>query len=467
MISALAIKHDVPAAAPMAVGSATDSPRGSFTAAIHAALESGSYPSSAIAAVTSEAVAAGEAVATADAAAPGIQNPATGKKVGAEASDIISSRDPDLLQTGYVDRRNDAANTVTADGKLSTLGKVAEGQSVVTAAAPENSRHALVAESKPSPSSNTSSSPNPGPTQSEVATPPLRSNAPFGNGVADAGVEAAAGDKAGHANAGRNGAAELVAPANTTAEAPVPVEPINVYTFAAPVVAAAVADGSARIPRDARLAQSASMDQGEKLLSASSRSRSSALASVSGGQGEGGMGFVSQGAVRTETAMTVLFGAALSQGAPIATPLQGAESISSALLDTANGDEWIDQLAHDIAATQNDDGLLNFTLLPRHLGRINVTMQQGNEGLAFHIAAENEAALGMLVAVQGKLIDELRQNGVRVASADVSTGGSGTSTAGQGGEQRAPSRPYQPIETAPPAAGANLTRTNQQRGRLA
>ena len=89
------------------------------------------------------------------------------------------------------------------------------------------------------------------------------------------------------------------------------------------------------------------------------------------------------------------------------------------LLNLGDDNRWIASLAQDIAALQGDDGLLQFQLLPRHLGRIEVSVQTGADGVSVRVAAENAAAQSVLMAAQTRLVDDLRNNGVRIVAADI------------------------------------------------
>lgn len=122
------------------------------------------------------------------------------------------------------------------------------------------------------------------------------------------------------------------------------------------------------------------------------------------------------GAGPSDAAMTVSFGATLSSATSTASfPV---EIVQTRIIDTTSGDQWIAEVAREIAAMQRDDGTLSFRLLPAHLGRVDVTMQNGSEGIAIRIAAENEAAASLMAAAQPKLVEELRQGGVRIAGAE-------------------------------------------------
>src|SRR3546814_13034635 len=80
---------------------------------------------------------------------------------------------------------------------------------------------------------------------------------------------------------------------------------------------------------------------------------------------------------------------------------------------------WIDQLARDIAATKSDSGDISFRLMPRHLGRLDVAMRMEGEGVSLKMDTHHEATAKIVTTAQGRLVEELRQQGVRVAGAEV------------------------------------------------
>lgn len=151
-------------------------------------------------------------------------------------------------------------------------------------------------------------------------------------------------------------------------------------------------------------------------------------------------------------AMTILFtqSAAPAIAAPIAAGAPAA--IAERVLDMDSDGAWIDQLARDIAATKSDSGDISFRLMPRHLGRLDVAMRQGDEGVTLKMDTQHEATATIVTAAQGRLVDELRHQGVRVAGAEVThtPGDPGRQSTGQGqGQGRAaPPDPAHLIETA-------------------
>src|SRR3546814_3090223 len=68
--------------------------------------------------------------------------------------------------------------------------------------------------------------------------------------------------------------------------------------------------------------------------------------------------------------------------------------------------------------------------MPRHLGRLDVAMRMEGEGVSLKMDTHHEATATIVTAAQGRLVEELRQQGVRVAGAEV------TCTPGETGRQR-------------------------------
>lgn len=105
--------------------------------------------------------------------------------------------------------------------------------------------------------------------------------------------------------------------------------------------------------------------------------------------------------------------------APLVSSAQAAAPLSEYMLDMTSDDAWIEQLAKDIAATKSQTGDLSFRLMPRHLGRLDVSMMHSDQGVSVHMDAQQENTAAIVAAAQSRLVDELRQQGVRVASAET------------------------------------------------
>jgi flagellar hook-length control protein FliK len=149
------------------------------------------------------------------------------------------------------------------------------------------------------------------------------------------------------------------------------------------------------------------------------------------------------------------FAMLVSQAAPVAAESvqhvkQTMVDFGERLLEIGNDDAWIDQLAKDIAATKSSTGTISFRLMPANLGRIDVAMLQNDQGVSVHVDAQNENAASLVAASQVRLVEELRQQGVRVNHTEVThTANEAGRHSGQeqGRGQNAPSAPF--IETAP------------------
>jgi len=90
-------------------------------------------------------------------------------------------------------------------------------------------------------------------------------------------------------------------------------------------------------------------------------------------------------------------------------------------LDLARHDRWVNDLARDIAASAGSDGKMSFRLDPPQLGRLAVMLQQGEAGLSVRLDAETAEATQIISQAQPRLMEDLRQQGVRIADASVGT----------------------------------------------
>jgi len=152
--------------------------------------------------------------------------------------------------------------------------------------------------------------------------------------------------------------------------------------------------------------------------------------------------------VEAAPSMTILFAQPAAQGATMLADAAAPAPITERVLDMDSDGKWIDQLARDIAATKSDSGDINFRLMPRHLGRLDVAMQMGDEGLSLKMDTHHEATATIVTAAQARLVDELRQQGVRVAGTEVTCTPGETGRQSQGQGRAATPDPAHLIETA-------------------
>jgi flagellar hook-length control protein FliK len=215
-----------------------------------------------------------------------------------------------------------------------------------------------------------------------------------------------------------------VAPATdtaTTAEttlptAPLPVNPAPAAANAvAPEASAPVADKPAKA---AKAALAPTVPQGRDAPTAPAVTPAKA---ESGGATPAPAAEPAAKPVRAEggASMTVLFNQPAAPGAAtLGAPAQAAP-LAERTLDMTSDDRWIAQLAADIAATKSDKGDLSFRLMPRHLGRLDVAMKLDGDSVSMKLDTQHESTAAIVAAAQPRLVEDLRQQGVRVAGAEV------------------------------------------------
>jgi flagellar hook-length control protein FliK len=133
--------------------------------------------------------------------------------------------------------------------------------------------------------------------------------------------------------------------------------------------------------------------------------------------------------------MTIQFAQPITTGAAMLASTAAPVTMAERVLDLTSDGAWIDQLAHDIAATKSGSGDISFRLMPRHLGRLDVAMVMGDEGVSLKLDTQHEATATIVTAAQGRLVEDLRQQGVRVSASEVTCTPGDTSRQMQGQAQ--------------------------------
>ncbi|WP_411339966.1 flagellar hook-length control protein FliK [Sphingopyxis sp. J-6] len=155
--------------------------------------------------------------------------------------------------------------------------------------------------------------------------------------------------------------------------------------------------------------------------------------------------------------MTVAFTQPAAPAAGAIAEAVTAAPVAERVLDLTSDDAWIEQLARDIAATKSQSGDISFRLMPRHLGRLDIAMRQEEGGVSLKLDTQHEATATVVHAAQGRLVEDLRQQGVRVAGAEVTCtpGETGRQSLSQQGQGRGGAHDAAHlIETAPERAEA-------------
>lgn len=152
-------------------------------------------------------------------------------------------------------------------------------------------------------------------------------------------------------------------------------------------------------------------------------------------------------------------GAAMSAAAP-ASP---ADMIVDRQLDLVRNEQWLGELAQDIASTSGDNNHLSFRLMPHQLGQLDVDVTRSHNGLSLAIHTESDSAQAILTAAQPRLADEIRAQGLKLADTQMFSGDARHSP-GQDGS----SRPAPLIETfTTPIETVDLPEPEQRDGRYA
>lgn len=173
----------------------------------------------------------------------------------------------------------------------------------------------------------------------------------------------------------------------------------------------------------------------------------------------------------TGAAVTVLFNQQIAAATTQIGEAAKTAAVAERVLDTTSDDQWIAQLAADIAATKSADGDISFRLVPRHLGRLDVAIRSEGDGVSLTLETQHEATATIVQAAQPRLVEDLRQQGVRVADTQVthSAGETGRQTEQQGNQGRGQSPGTNHlIETAAERHETETDeRTAHRRGRFA
>lgn len=110
-------------------------------------------------------------------------------------------------------------------------------------------------------------------------------------------------------------------------------------------------------------------------------------------------------------------------------------------LVVAQDREWIAMLTRDIVSNAARDNHLNFTLVPEHLGQLEVALTTNSGQVNVRLEASTAAAAQIISADQARLIEDLRQSGLKLGQFEMSSRQNGN------GQQNAPTPERQNAET--------------------
>ena len=99
-----------------------------------------------------------------------------------------------------------------------------------------------------------------------------------------------------------------------------------------------------------------------------------------------------------------------------------ADPVIERQLDLVRDEQWLGELAHDIASTSGDRDRLTFRLMPHQLGRLDIDLSRSHDGLSLTIRTENDSAQAILSAAQPRLAEEIRAQGLKLADTQMFSG---------------------------------------------
>ena len=123
-------------------------------------------------------------------------------------------------------------------------------------------------------------------------------------------------------------------------------------------------------------------------------------------------------------------------------------------LDMMQDALWLDNLARDITASAATDGKLQFRLLPEFLGKLDIALTHKDDRVDIAMQASTEAAARIISGDQPRLIEELRQSGVKVGNFEMFSG-----------QQNGAPKQHNQQPASPPPAAATESKPQRQRNR--
>lgn len=115
-------------------------------------------------------------------------------------------------------------------------------------------------------------------------------------------------------------------------------------------------------------------------------------------------------------------------------PITALNAVSAVpVVDIEAGDQWIVRLSQDIGRLSAEKSTLNFQLKPNHLGKLHVEITTGAAGDIIRLETESENAKALILGSQGRLEQDIRLSGLKLARVDVTVQDQSGSQLGQQG----------------------------------
>lgn len=100
-------------------------------------------------------------------------------------------------------------------------------------------------------------------------------------------------------------------------------------------------------------------------------------------------------------------------------PIAPTAAPSILTLNTEMDDQWVAKLSQDIGTLSADKSALSFQLKPNHLGKLHVEITTDITGDVVRLETDNENAKALILGSQGRLEQDIRLSGIKLARVDV------------------------------------------------
>lgn len=104
---------------------------------------------------------------------------------------------------------------------------------------------------------------------------------------------------------------------------------------------------------------------------------------------------------------------------PNIAPVIPTAAPSTPILNIEMDDQWVAKLSQDIGQLTADKSALSFQLKPHHLGKMHVEITTDSAGDVVRLETDNENAKALIIGSQGRLEQDIRLSGIKLARVDV------------------------------------------------
>ncbi len=120
----------------------------------------------------------------------------------------------------------------------------------------------------------------------------------------------------------------------------------------------------------------------------------------------------------------------------VQTPSLASPSVPDLNMDIDG--KWMTELSRDIGQLSGSKSSLSFQLKPQHLGQLRVEILANSSGDIVRLETDNENAKALIIGSQGRLEQDIRLSGIKLARVDVTVQDDGSSGPGHQGPDTHP-----------------------------